>query len=52
MTPMALIDLLAILPLYLSVFFAIDTRILRVLRLLRVFKLTRHFAVLEVLGTV
>jgi voltage-gated potassium channel len=52
MSPMALIDLLAILPFYLSVLFAIDTRILRVLRLLRVFKLTRHFAVLEVLGTV
>ena len=52
LSPMALIDLLAILPFFLSMFFAIDTRILRVLRLLRVFKLTRHFAVLEVLGTV
>jgi voltage-gated potassium channel len=52
LSPMALIDLLAILPFYLSAFFAIDTRILRVLRLLRVFKLTRHFAVLEVLATV
>jgi voltage-gated potassium channel len=51
-SPMALIDLLAILPFYLSMLLAIDTRILRVLRLLRVFKLTRHFAVLEVLGTV
>jgi voltage-gated potassium channel len=29
-----------------------DTRILRILRLLRVFKLSRHFAVLGVLGTV
>jgi len=51
-TPMALIDLLAILPFYLSMFFNIDTRVLRVLRLLRVFKLSRHFAVLGVLGTV
>ena len=51
-SPMALIDLLAILPFYLSMLIAVDTRILRVLRLLRIFKLTRHFAVLEVLGTV
>jgi len=51
-SPMALVDLLAILPFYLSMFVAIDTRILRVLRLLRLFKLTRHFAVLEVIGTV
>ena len=51
-TPMALIDLVAILPFYLSMFFNIDTRILRVFRLLRVFKLSRHFAVLGVLGTV
>ena len=49
---MALIDLLAILPFYLSALFAVDTRIIRALRLLRVFKLTRHMAVLEVLATV
>ena len=52
LTPMALIDLLAILPFYLGAFISMDTRILRVLRLLRVFKLSRHFAVLGVLGTV
>lgn len=51
-SPLALIDLLAILPFWLSMFFSIDTRILRVVRLLRVFKLSRHFSVLEVLGTV
>ena len=51
-TPMALIDLVAILPFYLSAFFSIDTRMLRIFRLLRVFKLSRHFAVLGVLGTV
>lgn len=51
-SPMALIDLLAILPFWLSMLFSIDTRILRVFRLLRVFKLSRHFTVLEVLGTV
>jgi voltage-gated potassium channel len=52
LTPMAIIDLIAILPFYLTMFFQIDTRILRILRLLRVFKLSRHFAVLGVLGTV
>jgi len=52
LSPLALIDLLAILPSLLSMFFSIDTRILRVFRLLRVFKLSRHFSVLEVLGTV
>ncbi len=52
LSPMAVIDLIAILPFYLGMLFTLDTRILRVLRLLRVFKLTRHFAVLEVLGSV
>ena len=51
-SPMALVDLLAILPFYLGMLLTFDTRLLRVLRLLRIFKLTRHFAVLEVLGTV
>ena len=46
---MAIVDLAAILPFYLSMFTALDTRFLRVLRLLRVFKLTRHFHSLEVL---
>lgn len=46
---MALVDLLAILPYYLSMFIGLDTRFLRVLRLLRVFKLTRHFHPLEIL---
>lgn len=46
---MALIDLMAILPFFLSIFVGIDTRFLRVLRLLRVFKLTRHFQSLEIL---
>lgn len=52
LSPLALIDLIAIAPFYFSMFFNIDLRILRVLRLLRVFKLSRHFAVLGVLGTV
>jgi voltage-gated potassium channel len=46
---MAVVDLLAILPFYLSMFIGIDTRFLRILRLLRVFKLTRHFQSLEIL---
>ena len=41
-TPMAIIDLLAILPFYLAFFVSIDLRFLRVVRLLRVFKLTRY----------
>lgn len=41
-TPMAIIDLLAIAPFYLSFFFVLDLRFLRVLRLLRIFKLTRY----------
>lgn len=42
LSPMAIIDLIVILPLYLGFFLAIDLRFLRVLRLLRVFKLTRY----------
>ncbi|MEH6444771.1 MAG: ion transporter [Oceanospirillaceae bacterium] len=38
----ALIDLIAILPFYLTIFFAIDLRFLRVFRILRIFKLTRY----------
>lgn len=41
-SPMALIDLLAILPFYLMVFINVDLRFLRVVRILRVFKLTRY----------
>jgi voltage-gated potassium channel len=52
MTPMAMIDLLAILPFYLQTFIMLDTRILRVFRLLRVFKLSRHFTMLGVLGKI
>lgn len=52
LSPMALIDLAAILPFYLGILLSVDTRILRVFRLLRIFKLSRHFAVLGVMGTV
>jgi voltage-gated potassium channel len=51
-TPLALIDLLAIAPFYLSAFFAIDLRWLRALRLLRILKLTRYWGALGVLAAV
>ena len=51
-TPMALIDLLAILPFYLAMFFTVDLRFLRALRLLRVFKLTRYSPAMNMLLTV
>lgn len=41
-TPLALVDLIAVLPFYLSFILPIDLRTLRVLRLLRLFKLTRY----------
>ncbi|WP_350334392.1 ion transporter [Coralliovum pocilloporae] len=49
LSPMAIIDLIAILPFYLSFVLAIDLRVLRVLRLLRVFKLTRYSSAMSML---
>ncbi len=51
-TPMALIDLLAVLPFYLAFLISIDLRFLRVLRLLRVFKLTRYSSAMSILLSV
>ena len=48
-TPLAIIDLVAILPFYLTLLFAIDLRFLRVLRLLRIFKLTRYSSAMTML---
>ncbi len=48
-TPLALVDLIAILPFYLSQFFAFDLRFLRGLRLLRLFKLARYSPALSAL---
>ncbi len=48
-TPMAVVDLLAILPFYLSLVLPIDLRVLRALRLLRVFKLTRYSSAMNML---
>jgi len=46
---MALIDLIAIAPFYLSFFVAADLRVLRALRLLRIFKLTRYSSAMTLL---
>ena len=51
-SPMAIIDLLAILPFYLSFFVAVDLRFLRVFRLLRLLKLTRYSPALLTVGRV
>ncbi len=46
-TPLALIDLLAILPFYLSFAIGVDLRFLRVIRLLRILKITRYSVAFE-----
>lgn len=54
-TPMAIIDLLAILPFYLPFFFIVDFRVLRVLRLIRIMralKLNRYSNSVELIGRV
>jgi voltage-gated potassium channel len=50
--PMALIDLLAIAPFYLALFFPIDLRYLRLFRLMRLLKLSHYFSGLHVFGAV
>ncbi|NND66428.1 MAG: ion transporter [Halioglobus sp.] len=51
-SPMALIDLLAIAPFYLSLFIAIDLRYLRFFRLLRLLKLSHYFDGLKIFSEV
>ncbi len=51
-TPMAIFDLLAVLPFYLAMVVAIDLRFLRVFRLLRILKLTRYSPAAETLAAV
>lgn len=51
-SPLAVIDLLAFLPFYFSVFIDVDLRFLRVFRLLRILKLTRYSGAIETLGNV
>lgn len=51
-SPMALIDLIAILPFIVAFFFAIDLRALRLIRVLRLLKLTHYFKGFNVFITV
>lgn len=51
-TPMAIVDLVAILPFYLGFIFNIDMRFLRILRLFRIFKLTRYSEAMTTMLTV
>ena len=48
-SPMAVIDLIAVLPFWLSMFIPLDLRFLRLARLLRVLKLTRYSAATNLL---
>ncbi|MEM9304162.1 MAG: cyclic nucleotide-gated ion channel [Pseudomonadota bacterium] len=52
LTPLAIIDLLAILPFFLGAFGLTDLRFLRAFRLLRLLKLARYFPALRTLGNV
>ncbi len=52
LTPMALLDLIVILPFYLMFFVTVDLRVLRVLRLFRVFRLTRYSSAMGLLTQV
>jgi voltage-gated potassium channel len=51
-SPMAIIDLLAILPFFISLFIFIDLRYLRLLRVLRLLKLSHHFKGFNIFLTV
>jgi len=48
-TPLALFDLIAILPFYLALFFNLDLRFLRAFRILRIFKLSRYSKAMQML---
>ncbi len=48
-SPLAIIDLVAILPFYLQFFFVLDLRFLRIFRILRVFKITRYSSAFSLL---
>lgn len=52
MTPIAVIDLIAILPFIIALFFTIDLRSLRLLRVLRLLKLTHYFKGFNIFITV
>jgi voltage-gated potassium channel len=48
-SPLALIDLISILPFFMGAFWGVDLRFLRLLRLLRILKLTRYSSALTML---
>ena len=52
LTPLAVVDLIAILPFYLPLVTTVDLRVLRAMRLLRLFKLGRYSTSLQTLGNV
>lgn len=52
LTPMAIVDLVAVLPFYIPFVTTLDMRFLRLLRLLRVFKMTRYSESMRILGSV
>lgn len=52
MSPIALIDLIAILPFIIAIFLAVDLRALRLLRVLRLLKLTHYFKGFNIFITV
>ena len=52
LTPLALVDLIAILPFYLAFLFPLDLRFMRVFRLLLIFKLGRYQASMSLLARV
>jgi voltage-gated potassium channel len=51
-SPMALVDLIAILPFYLTLFVGIDLRFIRLFRLLRILKMWRYLPIINTLVTV
>lgn len=51
-SPMAVIDLLSVLPFYLGIVVEMDLRAIRVLRVLRMFKLGRYSVAMSVMGSV
>lgn len=51
-SPMAIVDLLAVLPFYMGMFVEMDLRAIRVLRVLRVFKLGRYSMAMTVMAAV
>jgi voltage-gated potassium channel len=52
LTPLALVDLMVVLPFYLGTLIPVDLRFLRVFRLFAVFKLTRYYRSMQMLGAV